>query len=331
MLEQEKLNREALLKELNISEDILSSYEEALEMSTNDEPSDIENFTKDDFESIKLFHKLKESGLTLNEIKLLGSFSEMLKTANLTSSEDTKNFLSLSPVYRLKQSLNITKQELELLKEKAKQLEEALNREIEFRISQGSEDSPLTKTDLDIKQKTISNLDRKLSEVLSQKAQLELQLSSYLKNGQSQVKGKKAKELYQLIIQKDQELEDIKKKGEELTNQLNEKDQEVTDLNERIELMEDEISEMELEIEERYNEQITSLREQIEQLINRKQQEWETFFVKSSEQHRKEILTLQKKHEVDVIRLKQRIKEQIELIEELNHQRNPILSLFKTK
>jgi DNA-binding transcriptional MerR regulator len=76
MLEQIKLTRADVLKELNITEDTLSLYEHELELSS--EPSSnnpLEVFTSEEAESIKLFHKLRESGLTYNEIKLLTSFA----------------------------------------------------------------------------------------------------------------------------------------------------------------------------------------------------------------------------------------------------------------
>ena len=93
--------------------------------------------------------------------------------------------------------------------------------------------------------------------------------------------------------------------------------------------MEDEIAEMELEVEERYHEQISSLREQIEGLIQKKQNEWDNFYSKTGEQHRKELLTLQRKHEQEILRLKQIIKEQTEELDELKTYRNPIAGLLR--
>ena len=318
MLDQEKLTREEVLNKLNLTEDTLSLYEHELELETDLDlnTSSLENFTQEDFESIQMFHKLRESGLTYNEIKLLSSFTEVLKNVDFEGQEKIKGLLSLSPVYRLKQSLNLARQELESIKSKASELEESLNREIQCRSLPHSETVAVLQAELDAKQKTINNLDRKLSETL-------------LKNGQPQIKGKKAKELYQVITQKDSEIAEIKKKGEELTAELNHSKEESLELSERIALMEDEIAEMELEVEERYHEQISSLREQIEGLIEKKQNEWETYYSKSSEQHRKELLTLQRKHEQEALRLKQIIKDQTEEFEELKMHRNPIAGLLR--
>ena len=314
MLNQEKLTREEVLKKLNLAEDTLSLYERELEIDQEPNSAGLENFTQEDFDSIQMFHKLRDSGLTYNEIKLLSSFTEVLKNVNFEGQEKIKGLLSLSPVYRLKQSLNLTRQELESIKAKACELEESLNREIESRSQPVSETIAALNAELDAKQKTINNLDRKLSES---------------KNGQPQIKGKKAKELYQVIVQKDSELSEIKKKNEELTAEMNQSKEQALELSERIGLMEDEIVEMELEVEERYHEQISSLREQIEGLIEKKQNEWETYYSKTNEQHRKELLTLQRKHEQEVLRLKQMIKERSEELEELKSYRNPIAELLK--
>lgn len=316
MLNQEKLSREEVLKKLSLTEDTLALYENELEINQDSGTGVIENFTKEDFESLETFHKMREAGLTYNEIKLLSSFTEILKNINFEGQEKIKGLLSLSPVYRLKQSLNLARQELESIKAKAKELEETLNREIQTRALPPSETVAVLQAELEAKQKTINNLDRKLSEILS-------------KNGQPQVKGKKAKELYQMITQKDSEISELKKKSEELAAELNQSKEHSLELSERIGLMEDEIAEMELEVEERYHEQISNLREQIEGLIDKKQNEWETFFSKNSEQHRKELLTLQRKHEQEALRLKQMIKEQTEEMEELRSIRNPLASLLR--
>ena len=316
MLNQEKLTREEILKKLNLSEDTLALYENELEMNQDTDSAGLESFTQEDLKSIEMFHKLRESGLTYNEIKLLSSFTEILKNINFEGQEKITGLLSLSPVYRLKQSLNLARQELESIKMKAKELEETLNREIQSRSSPVPETIIALQAELDAKQKTINNLDRKLSELLT-------------KNGQPQIKGKKAKELYQVITQKDSEIADLKKKSEELTVELGQGKEHSSELSERIVLMEDEIAEMELEVEERYHEQISNLREQIEGLIEKKQNEWETFYSKTSEQHRKELLTLQRKHEQEVLRLKQVLKEQTEELEELRMHRNPVAALLR--
>ena len=314
MLHQGKLTREEVLKELSITEDTLSLYEHELEMEPEQSLGGLENFTQEDLDSIQMFHKLRDSGLTYSEIKLLSSFTEVLKNVNFEGQEKIKGLLSLSPVYRLKQSLNLTRQELESIRAKASELEETLNREIKSRSQPASETIAVLHSELDAKQKTINNLDRQLAES---------------KSGQPQIKGKKAKELYQVITQKDSEIVEIKKKNEELTAELNQSKEQALELSERIELMEDEIAEMELEVEEKYHEQISNLREQIEGLIEKKQNEWETYYSKTSEQHRKELLTLQRKHEQETLRLKQVIKEQTEELEELKSFRNPIAGLLR--
>ena len=317
MLEQEKLNRDQLLQDLEISEDTLSLYEQELGMNTDLASSGVENFTGEDLESIKTFHRLRESGLTYNEINLLTSFSDVLGKVDLQVGDEVKKLQKLSPIYRLKQSLNLARQELNLLKEKSQELEQLLKKETEARTS-GIPGSTLLQVELDAKQKTINNLDRKLAEVLSQK-------------GHVPIKGKKAKELYQALTEKDLELVESKKKNEELTAELTKTKEETNEFKERLELMEDEISEMELEVEERYQEQITELKDRIEELINKKQSEWETYFVQTSDQHRKELLTLQRRHEQEILRLKGKIKEKIDEIEEIKASRNPLIGLFRMR
>ena len=314
MVSQEKLTREEVLKKLNLAEDTLSLYEHELEIEQEPNSGGLENFTQEDFDSIQMFHELRESGLTYNEIKLLSSFTEILKNINFEGQEKIKGLLSLSPVYRLKQSLNLARQELDSIKVKTQELEEALNREIASRSQPISETVTALYAELDAKQKTINNLDRKLSES---------------KNGQPQIKGKKAKELYEVITQKDSEIIEIKKKSEDLTAELNQSKEKALELSEKIGLMEDEISEMELEVEERYHEQISGLREQVEGLIQKKQNEWDIFHLKTREQHKKELLTLQRKHEQEVLRLKQMIKEQTEKLEELKSFKNPVAALLR--
>lgn len=330
MLKQEKFQRDDVLKELGISDDTLALYEHELEINTEPGSSGMESFTSEDFESIKVFHNLRESGLTYNEIKLLSSFSEVLKNVDFAGENEIKNLLNLSPVYRLKQSLNLSKQELSLAKSRLIELEEALKKEIENRTNLG-EDPSNVKTELGTKQKTINNLDGRLSEALQQKVQLESELELYKssKGGKTQIKSKKAKELYKDLVAKEEELSKLNEIHKQLIAELDEQKEESAELRERIEFMEDGITEMEHEIEERYQEQIDSLKKQIESLIEKKQKEWESFYVQSNDQHRKELLTLQRKHEQEIMRLKYRIKEQIEKIEELKMQRNPLIGLLK--
>ena len=330
MLGQERLSREEVLRELNVAEDTLSMYEQELEINPEPSSGSLETFTKEDLKSVQLIHKLHESGLTCNEIKLLASFSDVLKNLDLEQPEGIKSLLQLSPVYRLKQSLNIAKQELSLLKGKVEELEFALKRAVESG-SPATESVSLLQSELEAKQKIINNLDKKLSEVILQKAQLESQLAMYKegKGAQIQIKGKKAKELYQVIVQKDLEIAEIKKKSEQLQVELDQSKEGSLELQERLEHLENSIAEMEIEVEERYQEQISGLHDQIEDLIEKKQSEWETYYVKTSEQHRKELLTLQRKHEQEILRLKQKIKEQIEELEELRTYKNPLFGLFK--
>ncbi|MBI3590600.1 MAG: hypothetical protein HY094_04390 [Candidatus Melainabacteria bacterium] len=330
MANQEKLSREEILKELDIPDDTLSLYEHELEMDTDPNSSGLDSFTSEDLQSIRMFHKLRESGLTYNEIKLLTSFSELLKSVDFEGKDEVKNLLKLSPVYRLKQSLNLTRQELNMLKTRLLELEKALEKEIENKSQFSGDSSSVVQAELTLKQKAINSLDRKLSEVLLQKTQLESELTLYkVGQPQIQIKGKKAKELYQTIIEKEAELLELRKKNEELLIKLNEEKEESAELMERLDLAEDEISEMEHEIEERYQEQIDSLRGQIESLINKKQKEWESFYTQSSDMHRKELLASEKRREQEVLRLKQKIKEQIQEIDQLKTFKNPLLDLLR--
>lgn len=326
MLDQEKISRSEIIKELDINEDTLSLYENGLGVNVESAQS-LEKFTKEDLQSLKIFHKLREAGLTYNEINLLGSFSEVLKNVDFTEFGSVKNLLKLSPIFRLKQSLNLARQELESLKTKTQELEETLEEAIQIKKSVS-----LLESELESKQKTITNLDRKLSETLQLKAQIESQLEIYREGKEipvTQVKGKKSKEIHQLLFQKETELEEIRKKSEKLTVELEKSREEASELQHRLELIEDEVAENEIEIEERYQEQITTLKAQIEDLVSKKQKEWEAYYLQSNEQHRKELLTLQRRHEQEIMRLKQTIKQQIDEIEQLKVYKNPLLGLLK--
>lgn len=324
MPDQDKLTREEILKELSITGDTLSLYEHELEMGSDSLLGEIDSFTSEDTQSIKVFHRLRESGLTYSEIKLLASFSEILKNVDFEGNQDIKNLLKLSPVYRLKQSLNLSKQELNSVRKKLQELEEALKKEVEDRESFNKEKFSALEIDLDLKQKTINNLDRKLQEMLLLKTQLDNELQTYKdgKSTQNGVKGKKARELQITLTEKEAELEELKAKNKGLST-------EAAELSERIELIEDGVSEMEHEIEERYLEQIETLRSQIEGLVDKKQKEWETYYMQSNDQHRKELLTLQRNHQNEILRLKRKIKEQIDEIDNLKISRNPLLGLIK--
>ncbi len=327
MPELEKLSRKKVLEELELSDDTLSLYEHELEIDTDPNSKGLESFTRGDIESIKTFHKLRESGLTYNEIKLLASFSELMKNIDLEEGESIKGLLSLSPIHRLKQSLNLARQELNSLRSKVQELEEMLEQELENKS--GNVDPQILQAELDAKEKTLNSLDRKFSETQASKNQLEAELAIYKEGKSINLKSKKSKELYQTVVQKELEITELKKQNEKLTNGLQEGQEESLELTERLDLMEGEINEIEHEVEERYQEQITNLREQIESLVDRKQKEWETYYTKSNEQHRIELLTLQRKHEKEILRLKQKIKKQFEEMEELKSLKNPFLGLLK--
>lgn len=167
-----------------------------------------------------------------------------------------------------------------------------------------------------------------LSEILLQKAQLESELGTYKEGKGSPVKGKKAKELYKAITERESQITEIKNRNEELMKELLARKEEMAELVERIELMEDGIIEMESEVEERYHEQIASLKDQIGGLVEKKQKEWEAFYSQSNEVHRKELLALQRKHEQEILKFKLKLKEQMEDFEQLKA-RNPLLGLLK--
>ena len=319
MLNQEKLNREEILKQLNIADDVLSIYEKELELDPAS--GKIESFTNEDFESIQLFHKLRGSGLTLNEIRLLSSFSEVLKGVDFEGKSEIKNLLSISPLQRLKLTLSQSKQELNQMRTKVQELEDLLKKEMESRSGKGTEEN----------QRLINSLDRQLAETLTQKNQLESELAT-LKESKGiapKIKGGKSKELYKSLVEKEAELIDLRKKADEANSELQKSRGETQELSERLELMEDEIAEMEHEVEERYHEQLQALRNQIEELVEKKQKEWEKYYIDSNEQHKTEMLTLQRKHEKEILRLKQKIKEQFEEIQELKITKNPLMGIFK--
>ena len=326
MLEQEKLSRNEVLKELTINDETLSLYEHGLGINVEQDSGTLDTFTKDDLQLIRTFHKLREAGLTYNEINLLGDFSEVLKNVDLKDLGEVRNLLKLSPVFRLKQSLNLARQELDSLRTKVKELENVLEEAVKSKSN-----NSVFEAELDANKKTISSLDRKLSETLLQKTQLEAQLAMY-KEGKDlllQIKGKKPKELYQAIAQKELELSETKKKNEQLLEELQKSTEELHELHEKLQLQEEETTEQAQEIEERYQEQITSLRAQIEGLIDKKQKEWDALFARLNEQRKKEILTLQSKHEQDIFNHKQKIKQQAEEINEFRAHKNPLLALSR--
>lgn len=330
MQNTEKLTRNEVLRELDVTEDTLSVYEHELEMDIDPTSGGIGSFTQEELKSLRLLHKLRESGLTYSEIKLLTSFAEILKNVDIEEKEELKSLLSLSPIYKLRQSLILTRQELASLREKAKELEEALNKEIKARENIAQGDISVLQTELDAKQKALNNLDRKLSETLQLKSQLETDLQIYRqgKTPITQIKGKKAKELHETISKKDLELEGLKKKNEELTTELEKSKEETLELMEQLDYIENEVQENEQEIEERYKIQINSLKAQIEDLVDKKQKEWEKYCTQSNEQHKIELLVLQRKHEREILKLKQKIKTQMGEIEELRAIKNPLLGLL---
>lgn len=326
MSSQQKLKREELLKHLGVSEDILSLYEQELGLYAEAGSIGLEDFTEEDSKLLQIFHKLHESGLTYNEISLLASFCKILKDVDLNEMGGIDSLLKISPVYRLKQALNLTRKELDDLRSKTQELEKVLDEAISV-----GKNTSLLESELETKQKAINSLDKKLSDVQVLKGRLEAKISMY-KEGKdipSRVKGKKSKELYMTIVQKDQEIADVKKKNEELLVNLQTQKDETTELIARLELMENGVLEMEHELEERYQEQIDGLRGQIESLVDRKQKEWDSYHIQSSEQHKKEILTLQKKHEQDIIRLKSKIREQIKELDDIKARQNPLVGLLK--
>lgn len=328
MAEHTKIRRDEVLEMLNITEDTLHLYEQELELASDPDFGNTGTFTEDDLILIKTFHKLRDSGLTHNEIKLLTSVSEVLKGADFEGNDEIKNLLALSPIYRLKQSLALARQELNELRSKAKELEEALKKASES--GSDFQSSAILKSELESKQKTINILDKKLSEAVSQKSHLESLLSAYKEGNFSgvQIKGKKTKELYKDIVEKELENAELKKKNSDLASRLEESILETGELREELDEIEESHAELGEEIEERYKEQIASLKSQIEFLLDKKQKEWETYYINSSDQHRKELLTLQRKHEQEILRLKEKIKEQIEEMRELRFYKNPLLGFI---
>lgn len=328
MTEKTKFKREEVLSNLSISDSELSLYEQELELSQDLPEGSARTFTEDDCKLIKIFHTLRNSGLSLSEIRILSSMSEMLKNTELDCSEDIKSLLLLSPAYRLKQSLNIAKQELQILRSKVSELEKSLNEVSES--TSLSEEATFLKKELDIKTKTINNLDKRLTEITAEKARVESLLAAYKEgNPQLKIKSKKARELYEELVQKELELSEFKKRNEELEQKVNENLLEADELRDVIEAMEEDFRDRGEEIEEQYKEQIASLKSQIEQLVDRKQKEWESYYVKSSEQHKKELLTLQKRHEHYVSSLKHKIKMLQEELNEVRSQKNPFSMFLK--
>ena len=170
MFEKEKTTRSEVLEKLDINEDILDLYEQELEIFSLKSDEKTSEFSEEDVQSLKILHQLRDSGLTSNEIKLLATFSDILKKADFEGIENVKELFKLSPIYRLKQTLKLSREEIKNLKAKLFEIEDALKREYEEKTKQFNRE-------LEAKQKAIDTLDGKLSETLSQKSQIESQLA----------------------------------------------------------------------------------------------------------------------------------------------------------
>lgn len=433
MINQEKdTDRKTVLEKLCITEDTLSLYEQELEIANEFSSHQKNKYTSEDLKSLELLHTLREQGLSLNEIKLLSTFSDILKKANLSELTDLKDLLKLSPIYRSKLILETAKNEIIHLKSKINSLDQGLKNAIEEKTNEIEDktrqykaeleakqkamdtlDSKLsdvlieksqleskintleskfnsTKAELEAKEKTLESFDKQISNILLQKSNLESQLASNraklevvegatesqdgtisklraeleakqktlenldrelseallqkslieekflaLQEGKitppKEIKGKRSKELYQMLVQKEFELNESSKSNEEMTLKLKSKESEISSLKEQVDFLEISFKEMEAEISEKYKEQITSLRSQIEILIEKKQKEWEKLYSSASEQHKNELLTLQKNHEVEVQKLKEELNDKTAELEGIKIAKNPILAILKQK
>jgi len=155
MIEQEKIGQDIIKDNLGIPEDTLSLYEDELGLDPDLNKNNLEDYAKDNLEAVEIFHKLRQSGLTPNEINLITSFSELLGNVNLDSIGGVKNFYKISPNYRLRQTLKLAKQEISNLRNKTKELEELLTEALEAK-----KQILILEDELDAKQKIIDNKPR---------------------------------------------------------------------------------------------------------------------------------------------------------------------------
>ena len=315
MFNKEKVGRELVKEKLGINEDTLSLYEHELGMSSGLTSPGAEEFHNEDIESLEVFHKLRDLGLNYNQINLLASFSESLKDINLDTVNGIKDLFKISPNHRLKQYLNIAKRELNDLRNKTQDLEKKLKEafEIKKRFAQFEQE-------LEAKQKLIIKLDRELSDALMEKGRLEARLSAYKEDRESSfdLRSGEGRELSQALSRKDLEISELKKKSEELLEKVTQK--ELT-----IKFLETKITHIEGELKEQHKEQVSTLQTQVQDLVDKKQKEWDKYYAQLCEMHRLELTTLGQRHKEQISNLKLKILE----LEKSGPSSNPIVNLFK--
>ena len=288
MLNKEKSSYQEIFGDLNLPEDALPLLENVLRGGRDLNSVGLENSNEDTLDSIQIFQKLRESGLTAIE-KILDEIG--------------------------KQALNIANNEISSLRKKVKKLEKTSEEAGRLKKITSSLESQVN-----TKKEIINDLNEKLSDAHMSIEELEEELKT-------KITGKSSRP--EFYIEKEFKFTGLEKKNKELIEELQHSKEESEELKEKIKLMEDRVNEVTEEIEqveELYQENISNLQKEVFGVVDKKQKEWEDHYTYINEERKKEILTLQRSKEEEILKYKQKL----EAIEELNIRENPALGLFKS-
>ena len=288
MLNKEKSSYQEIFGDLNLPEDALPLLENVLRGGRDLNSVGLENSNEDTLDSIQIFQKLRESGLTAIE-KILDEIG--------------------------KQALNIANNEISSLRKKVKKLEKTSEE-----VGRLKKITSSLESQVNTKKEIINDLNEKLSDAHMSIEELEEELKT-------KITGKSSRP--EFYIEKEFKFTGLEKKNKELIEELQHSKEESEELKEKIKLMEDRVNEVTEEIEqveELYQENISNLQKEVFGVVDKKQKEWEDHYTYINEERKKEILTLQRSKEEEILKYKQKL----EAIEELNIRENPALGLFKS-
>ena len=278
MLNKEKSSYQEIFGDLNLPEDTLPLLENVLKKGGTS--AEFENSDEDALDSMQIFQKLRESGLTAIE-KILDELG--------------------------KQALNISRNEISDLRKKIRKLEKTSDEVGRLKKIISSLESQIN-----TKKEVIGDLKEELSDAHMLIEELEEEL--------------KIKPNRQTILP---ELNEFERKNKELIEELQYSKEESGELKEKIELMEDRVNEVTEEMEQMekvYQENILNLQNEVFGTVDKKQKEWEEHYSYINEERKKEILTLQKRREEEILKYEQKIEE----IEESKAHKNPMFGVLKS-
>ncbi|MBI3590033.1 MAG: hypothetical protein HY094_01485 [Candidatus Melainabacteria bacterium] len=339
MLKKEKLSYKEILDELNLTEDTLSSLERVMEGKNSSDSENYRNHTNysnnnEEVAPLEITQKLRESGLNSFEINFLASFSEKLKGI-LDDVGGINNLVKISPAYKVKQALNVAREELHYLKSHIQKLEKTQedasklkNKIFQLQSELGTKNQVINNQEqvIDNKNQIIENQNKQLDDALTLNDQLGEQLNSYKRNKTvvPDYYPGRGKERYYSANERDFELFETRKKNQELLEELQRSEKEFVELKEELEITKGKTTKVVQDVEREYKDKITNLREQIDSAVNKKQKEWDQYYARLCEQHKVELLTLQKRHDEHIVNLKQNIEQR----EKEFYGSNPVLELF---